>query len=81
MAPKLDEKSEKPLEAMIIEQGIRDGSINWMVVTVTCSWRSDDYSEVLINYFGENVARGEDGVVEMNVNCADGPKDEKRGLA
>jgi hypothetical protein len=81
MAPKLDEKSETPLEAMIIEQGIRDGSINWMVVIVTCSWRSDDYSEVLINYFGENVARGEDGVVEMNVNCADGPKDEKSHLA
>jgi hypothetical protein len=79
MAPKMDDKSEKLVEEMIIEQGIRDGSINWMVVTVMSSWRSSDYSEVLINYFRENATWDEGGTVEMNVKCADGLKCEKRG--
>jgi hypothetical protein len=78
MALKLDEKSEDLLEEMIIERGIRDGSINWMVVAAMSSWRSDDYSDVLINYFGENAVREEGGAVEMNTNCADGPKSEER---
>jgi hypothetical protein len=81
MAPKLEEKSASSLEEMTIERGIRDGSINWMVVAATSSWRSGDYSKVLINYFGEKAAMDEGGTVEKNVNRFDGPTGERRGPA
>jgi hypothetical protein len=52
-----------------------------MVVAATSSWRSGDYSDVLINYFGENSVKKEDGVVEMKTNRADGTKVVKMGPA
>jgi hypothetical protein len=73
MALKLGDKSEKSLEEMILEWGIRGGSINWMVVTAMSSWRSGNYSEVLINYFGENAVTDEGSVVETNAKRADEP--------
>jgi hypothetical protein len=52
-----------------------------MVVAATSSWRSGDYSDVLINYFGENSVKEEDGAVEMKTNRADGMKVVKMGPA
>jgi hypothetical protein len=77
--PKVENKAEKSMEDTIIELGIRDGSINWMVIVAMSSWRFSDYSDVLINYFGENVVMEEGDAVETNTKHADGPDCEKRG--
>jgi hypothetical protein len=37
MTPRKEMNLESSLEEMIIERGIRDGSINWMVVAVMSS--------------------------------------------
>jgi hypothetical protein len=45
MAPRVGEKTGQSVEDSIIERGIRDDSINWMVVAAT-SLRSGVYSNV-----------------------------------
>jgi hypothetical protein len=72
MAPKVEEKKGQLVTDSIIERGIRDGSINWMVVTATSSWGFGVYSDVLINYFRENTVLEGGGTMEKKTNIVDG---------
>jgi hypothetical protein len=52
-----------------------------MVLATTSLWRSDDYFEVLINYFGEKSMMEEGGAVKTSTKQGDGPDCGRRGLA